>query len=138
MIIEKMEHFPWIATFVGAIASYLFAWAWYSPWACGTCWKESHHMECKECCSKTKKMVLGFLVTLLSAFVLVGLLHHFHVTELKDALCFAFWVWLGFSAANQLSGVIWSKYPLKAFFVESTQNLISLLIIAAVATFLKA
>lgn len=130
-----MAEVNWLAIALAAIASMILGSLWYSPLLFGKKWmkivgiKESDKGTGAE---MAVSMILGLIGAILTAFVLAKLLAIYRVQDIKVALTFAFWVWLGFQAPICLGAVSWERKPWSLFFINGGYYLVNLLIAAAI------
>ena len=118
---------------VVAALMYLLGWFWYSPKVYGKLWCKSHNIECDVAKKPPlKKMVSFFIVCLVMAFVLACFIINFNIDTATKALFFGFWIWLGFIATTMYGGVIWSKKPLTAYFINSGYYLVGILAMSVI------
>jgi hypothetical protein len=107
---------------------------WYSDQFLGKEWRNlsgTTEEKCKEC-NMPVALLGAFVVALIMSFVLSHLLHQMQVSTLFGGATVGFWVWLGFYATGQFSGVLWEKKPIKLYYVNTGFSLVSLIIISSI------
>lgn len=124
----------YLAVAVAAFAHLVVGALWYSPFAFGPMWSQEVKTSGKP---GAIDFVSEFVLGLIMAGVLACFLGKLHVDCLFDAMKTAFWVWLGFVATVQYSGVIWAKKSIRLFTIEAGAMLVSLLLVGAVLGFLR-
>lgn len=122
------------AIVAAAVASFVVGWLWYGP-LFGKTWMKLTGM--KEMGNKDempKNMVVVFVGSLITAYVLSAFLQLTNSTVLSSALPVALWAWLGFQAPEAVGVVLWEGKSWNLFFLNAAQKLVNLLVIAAVLT----
>lgn len=125
----------WIAVFVAAIADMVIGMTWYNPKIFG----EMRMKALNETCNMpnasaacpgpgAKELISGFLVALLTAFVLALFIGWTASETSWEGAVIGFFAALGFIVTTHYSGVIWSKKPLTAFYIDAAYSLIALTI----------
>lgn len=124
------------AVLLAAIASYGFGALWHSPLGFGSYWqrlmgftKESMH---KMPLTALQAMLIGFIVTVLFAYVLAYFVVLVNAVTFAAALSVGFWVWLGFVSTTLINGLLWEGKPVKLFFFNAAYQFLSIEIMAAV------
>jgi hypothetical protein len=77
-------------------------------------------------------MSLGFVATLVMAFVLAHFVDYVEATTIGAAAQLAFWVWLGFSAPLLLGSFLWEGRPLRLWVLNAAYRLVELIVMAAI------
>ena len=130
-------YFFYIKILVSAIASFLFGWLWYGP-LFGKKWMKlmSSGFNKKSISSvkikPTTAMVLGFLSTVLTAYILSLFINSLRAVTITEGLWIGFWLWLGFIATTTLGTVLWENKPVKLYFLNNIYYLLSLEIMAVI------
>jgi len=128
----------WLAVVVAAVVGMAIGFAWYSESLFGKQWCKLMGMSKKDIakCKKEgmgKKMLLGFLSTAFTAYVLSMVMSWYGSWDLVSSLDVALWVWLGFTGMTILGGSLWEKKPMKLVWINAGH---SLLVVLAMATVL--
>jgi len=126
-----------VAVVAAAVASMVVGYLWYGP-LFGKTWMKLTGM--KEMGNKDempKAYLLTFVGALLSAYVLAVILGLTKTIDLAGSLTVAFWVWLGFLAPLLLGGVLWEGKSWNLYFLNASQKLVDLLVVAAVLSYLR-
>lgn len=125
----------YLAVLVAAIAAFAVGAVWYSylfqkPWMAlmGFSPERMRSMPL----SATQAMAVGFVVTLLSTYVLAVFVSA--APDLTGALILTFWIWLGFVATVQIGSFLWEGRPIKLFFINASQTLVAMLVAALILT----
>ena len=123
------------AVLVAALAAMVIGMLWYGP-LFGKRWMNLAGLTPKSMkkmkLSPMFAMVLGFVATLVTAYVLSISIGVFKLINLPFALKVAFWLWLGFVAPVQLGVFLWEGKSFKLFVLNTSYNLVSLLAMAAI------
>lgn len=124
------------AILVSGLAAYVLGALWYSPLLFGKMWihlmgwsheQMEHHKK-----DAPRGYVLNFLATLVTAFVLAHVVYYAEALDWQGGLQVGFWVWLGFTATVQLGGFLWEGKKFSLFLLNTTYNLVSLLMMGAI------
>lgn len=125
-----------LAVLVAAIVNMIVGSLWYGPlfgkvWTRLAKFSEEDMKAAKEK-GMGKTYAIMFLGTLVSAYVLAHFVGYLGITTMSGALQLAFWVWLGFIAAIQLSSVLFEGKPVKLYFINIFYYLVVLSISAKI------
>src|SRR3989344_1488415 len=124
----------YIAVFLAAVANMVVGMFWYSPSILGKKWMKLMGLKEKamgKMDNETRKSyMLGFLISLLGAYVLAHFVNWFQLETIQEAVQFAFWTWLGFVAVVQASDMLRTKTPTKSFYINSGYRLVGLVVMA--------
>lgn len=125
-----------IAILVASIASMIIGMFWYSQAGFGKSWMKETGMTKKKmkkmAISPVQAMTLGFLATVLTAYILAKVLFMTPLTGTMGGLQLGFWIWLGFVATTQLGVVLWEGKTVKLFTINTFYSLVNLLVIGAI------
>ncbi len=109
---------------------------WYSQAGFGKSWMKETGMTKKKmkkmAISPVQAMTLGFLATVLTAYILAKVLFMTPLTGTMGGLQLGFWIWLGFVATTQLGVVLWEGKTVKLFTINTFYSLVNLLVIGAI------
>jgi Protein of unknown function (DUF1761) len=117
----------YVAILVAAVVQMILGGLWYSPKCFGAKWAEIHGFDESSLKTNALHYLGAFVNALVISWVLGCMLLFFEVTTIPAALCLSFWIWLGFVATTQFSGVIWAKKPFGAYLIDVGFFLIALL-----------
>ena len=125
----------YLAVLVAAIASMALGMLWYGP-LFGKLWMKLSGIT-PQSMKKMKltpkaAMTLGFIGTLVTAYVLSHFVDLLSVTTWSGAAQFAFWAWLGLVAPVQLGAYLWEGKPFKLFVLNTVYNLLVLIVITGI------
>lgn len=124
------------AVLVAAIASFVIGGLWYSPVLFGKKWMELMNVSEKEMKGKkketTKSYVIGFLSTVMMAYVLAHLVDYTSATTALGGAQAGFWAWLGFVAMVQLGMVLWGGKPWAFYFLNTAYYLVSMVVMGII------
>lgn len=126
----------YIAILVAAIASFILGSLWYSPLMFLKMWVKAGNIDMKKKgnLSPALAMAIGFVVQLLTAFVLAHFLVLLDADTIKGAMMASFWLWLGFIATTQFGSVLWESKSVKYFAINAAHSLASMFVMAVVLT----
>ncbi len=118
-----------------AVASFVIGMLWYGP-LFRTQWMKLSGITTasmkKMKMTPAHSMSIGFVATLLTAYVLSNFVHVLGITTLTAAAQFAFWVWVGLVAPVQLGAYLWEGKPLKLFVLNTAHNLVVLIVMSGI------
>ncbi len=130
-------HWNWLGIIIAAVVNLILGSFWYSPYLFGKAWVDANKFDMKSLVGTPLHYVGALIVSLLTAWVLDILLHHFNITSYSVGASVAFWIWLGFIATSHFSGVLWAKRPLKSYIIDTIFSLVSLLVMSMILLTLK-
>lgn len=122
------HHF--IAIIIIAVVNMIIGFLWYHPNAFGKAWIEAHGFNMSELKATPKDYALAFGVAFVLSWVIGGLFDHFGIDGIFGGWYAIFWVWLGFIAAPQFSGVIWARKSIKAYGIDVGYFFAALMVMA--------
>ncbi|MBI3508974.1 MAG: DUF1761 domain-containing protein [Chlamydiia bacterium] len=122
----------WLVVVIAAVLNMFINYVWYSRWLFGTQWMSLAKMKESDVKPNARAFILSFIVSLILAYFLSWFELHLGVTTVQDGLFVGFCAWLGFVATTQIGAVIWCKKPLRLFFIESGNRLLSLLVLGGI------
>lgn len=118
-----------------AIASFVIGLLWYGPLFRKQWMKLSGVTAAsmkKMKLTPARAMSIGFVAILITAYVLSNFVHILGITTWAAAAQFAFWAWLGLVAPVQLGAYLWEGKPFKLFVLNTTHNLIVLIVMSGI------
>ncbi len=125
----------YIKIIVVAVASFLFGWLWYGP-LFGKQWMKLSGFKQKSISSMkikpAKTMTIGFLSTVLTAYILSLFINSLRATTIVGGLWVGLWLWLGFIATTTLGTVLWENKPIKIYFLNNAYYLLNMEIMAVI------
>ena len=120
---------------VAAIAAFALGALWYGP-LFGKAWMKLAGITPQK--MKSMKMTpmqsmgIGFILTLLSSYILAHFVKYFSAASIGDASQLAFWLWLGFVVPVQAGVVLWEGKQFKLFALCTLYSLVSLALMASI------
>ncbi len=125
----------YLAILVSAVASFALGYLRYGP-LFGKQWMNMTGLG-KNGMRKMKmkpavSMILGFLSTLLTAYVLAMFVFFTQSTTIMSGITLGFWTWLGFIATTTLGSVLWENKPMKLYVLNNAHNLLSILTMSVI------
>ncbi|HLD12955.1 MAG TPA: DUF1761 domain-containing protein [Candidatus Nanoarchaeia archaeon] len=126
----------YLAILLAAIVSMILGCIWYAPSVFGTQWMKLAGINPKQAKkgSMAPKMVIAFIASIVTAYVLARIAGIMGATTFSDALNLAFWVWLGFVGTTSLGSVLWEGKPTQLWWLNNAHNFINLLLAATIIT----
>ena len=126
----------YLAVLAAAIASMVIGFLWYGP-LFGRQYMALMKLDNKKL-NKAKKEGMGkayaltFLTSLIMAYVLAIFVSYVQAKTIADGVILGFWLWIGFFATTQLGIVLWENKPMKLYAVKTLQELVALVVMAAI------
>jgi uncharacterized membrane protein YeaQ/YmgE (transglycosylase-associated protein family) len=123
----------YIAVLVASVVSFFVGFLWYSPALFGKVWLKL--MGIKNEPSKEgmyKKMVIGFVGTLVTAYVLANLATMLGYVSAMSGATLGALVWVGFVGTVTLNGVLWENKPWSLWVLNNGHSLVGLLLMGAI------
>lgn len=126
----------YLAVIVAAVVAYAVGAVWHSPVGFGKQWMRMMGLneESKKSMPLTapQAMSIGFVVTLLVAYVLAQFIVLTGADSLETAVQLGFWIWLGFLAPTLANGWLWEGKQLKLFAFNAAYALVNIEVMALV------
>jgi len=123
------------AVLITAIVSMIVGALWYGP-LFGKAWMRfvgfNKDSVKKMKMTATKSMTLGFIGSLIMAYVLTVFVGLSGANTLVEGAMVGFWVWLGFAMPLNASVFLWEGKSIKLFFLNTFQYLITFKLMAAI------
>lgn len=121
------------AVLIAAIANMVVGMLWYGP-LFGKQWKRLMGFTDESmrgmAMMPARAMSFGLASSLVMAYVLAHFADAWVALDFSGAFQLAFWIWLGFVATTQLSGVLWEGKSWKLFCLNTTASLVSMVAMA--------
>lgn len=122
-----------LAVVLSAIIYLILGWIWYSDALFGKVIASCVNNKDKKCCMPcASKYIVSFIIAFVMAFILGMFIQTTNAMTTGDAIKVAVIIWLGFSVATELLGVVWEGIKIKAFFVDIIFALIWFVITGAI------
>lgn len=126
----------YLGVLLAAIAAFAFGALWHSNFGFGGTWrslmgfKESdmHKMPL----TPAQAMLLGFIATVLFAYVLAHFVALAGAGDAASAMGVGFWVWLGFVVVTVANGWLWEGKSVRLFLFNCAYQLLAVEIMAAI------
>ena len=120
---------------VVTIVSFIIGFLWYGP-VFGKKWMRLMNMTHGDMKSMKMKpavaMLLGFVSSFVTAFVLAQFINLFNADNLVSGLKLSFLVWLGFIATITLGSFLWEGKSFNLWLFNNAYNLINFLVMGAI------
>lgn len=130
----------YVAILLGAVASFIIGWLWYSPYLFGNIWAKEHgsnQEKMKEGEAPVNALVVSFLTYLVTGYVMTLVFKYLPVTDIASALSWGFLLWLGFPAAVGLMHSMFSAKSLTQIAISAAFELVYIEAIAIIITFMR-
>lgn len=131
----------YLGVLLAAVASMVVGFIYYSPFVVGKQWMKLSGITDMKPKGSDMARIYGtsFVLALISAYVLVFLIvtgmAYFHSTKLTAALLAAFWAWVGFVLPVLVADYLFTKKPLKLVGINAGYQLLSLLAMGLVLSY---
>jgi|CXWL01.1.fsa_nt_gi hypothetical protein len=118
----------YMAVLAATVVGFVVGFAWYHPSVFGTMWMRLSGISPSAAEAGKKKMmqsmVIGFVSTLVTAYVLAHFVAVWGATDFMDALQMGFWIWLGFQMPIHLGSVLWEQKSWNLFALNAAYWLV--------------
>jgi hypothetical protein len=123
----------YITVLVTGIVGFIIGALWYSPVLFGKQWMEFSGISSKKMKEMKKngmamQMIIGFIATLLTSFILANFIVFAGATTALTGLKLAFWIWLGFVFPVQLGMVLWEGKSPNLLVINASHQLVMLIV----------
>jgi hypothetical protein len=127
----------WLAVVLATISSMVVGTIWYARPVFGDKWQKLVKLDKKDMEKGAGKAIgITIVVSFLTAFVLAHVTYlseqFFHYGFLQSALSTAFWVWLGFVAARQITHDAFEQRPWQLTAMNTAHELVTLLVMGLI------
>ncbi len=126
----------YLAVIVAAVVAYAVGALWHSPVGFGKWWMHAMGFDegsmHKMPLTAAQAMSIGFVVTLLTAYVLAHFVVLVGANTWEVALQLGFWLWLGFLAPTLANGWLWEGKSPKLFAFNAAYALVSIEVMSLV------
>jgi E3 ubiquitin-protein ligase DOA10 len=127
----------YLAVIIATLVSFFIGFLWYGP-IFGKIWMKLNNIKSKDV-KKAKEngmlkpMIINFIGTLITAFVIASLIATLNLTTLNAAITLSFLLWIGFIASTTLLGsVLWDNKPWGLFILNGAYWLVNLEILSII------
>ena len=125
----------WWAILVATIASFILGALWYGP-VFGKYWMKLMNFD-KNSTKKmkltgTQAMGIGFVITIISVYILAHFVDYLEVTSIAGAAQLAFWLWLGIQVPVIIGSFLWEGRSFKLFLFNGAYRLIDIILITSI------
>jgi len=123
----------YVSILIASVLSFTVGMLWYSPALFGKAWARLAGVSMSKAKQKGmgQSMLLGFISTLVLAYVFNHLMGMLNYTSAASGATLGFWLWLGFLATSLVGGVLWEGKPWELYVLNSAYWLVNLLVIGA-------
>ena len=125
----------YLSVVVAAVVAFIIGWAWYGAlfkkqWMALADMPAQPTPEMKK--MMMPSMVIGFVATLISAYVLAHFSGVWNVSDASGALQLGFWVWLGFMMPLNIGPALWEMKSWKFAVLNGAHSLVATLAMALI------
>jgi len=125
------------AILVASVVSMAIGMYWYSRKGFGKQWLKLQGISMKDAekmhkGKMAKCMVGGFIVTIVTAYVLSMFNGMLNANTAMAGATIAFWAWLGFAAPVEFGSVLWENRKVKLFYINAAHTLVSMVVMGAI------
>lgn len=126
---------------IASIAGFVVGGIWYSQSFFGKAWMSEMKINPNVLNKIDGKkmgisMTLGFLRTIILAFVLIYFVELTGFKTMQEVLKLAFFIWVGFIATIMLDSILWENKSRKLYFINVTQYFVMMMVMGAVIVWL--
>lgn len=126
----------YLGVLAAGVAAMVVGFLWYGP-LFGKAWMKLSGYKMGGTGNMNSLYAIQYVASVATAYVLAVFLGLTGATTLEAALPIAVWLWLGFQATLKLGVVLWEGKSWNLFFLEAGHSLVTLLVMAAVLTYVK-
>jgi hypothetical protein len=125
----------YLSVLVASIASFVLGMLWYGP-LFGKYWMKMMGFT-KDSIKKmkltpAKAMSLGFIITIIMAYVLAHFVKYLDATTFTDAAQLAFWLWIGIQIPLAIGSFLWEGKSFQLFIFNAAYRLVEIIIIISI------
>lgn len=125
--------FNWWAVLAATVAGYALGALWYSPLLFGNSWMKLQGLKEEDLKSGwAKAMIITFITTFLTAFVMEAVVATWDITSWNYAIPLTFLFGLFLYAGNVLSDYLYAQKPIKLFLIVSMYRVVMIFIITLI------
>jgi len=126
---------------VASIAGFAVGGIWYSQAVFGKAWMKEMKINPNVLDKIDGKkmgisMTLGFLRTIILAFVLIFFVEITGFKTMQEVLKLSFFIWVGFIATIMLDSILWENKSRKLYFINVIQYFVMMMVMGAVIVWL--
>jgi len=122
----------YFAVIVSTLVAYFFGALWYSPFLFGKAWMRALGKSREELPAPTLPMLIGFILTFLTALGLALIMNSMGATTLLKGILVGLVVAIAFIVTNTLSEYLYSGESMKLFWIHAGYRFVYILIMGAI------
>ena len=127
----------WLAVVLATVSSMVVGSIWYAKSVFGTKWQKLVKLDSKDMKSGAGRAIgITIVVSFITAYVLAHVTflseQFFHAGYVQSGLTTAFWMWLGFVAARQITHDAFEQRPWQLTAMNAVHELVTLLIMGLI------
>ncbi len=123
-----------VAVVIAAVAAMIIGFVWYGKTLFGKTWMKLTGVTEADAKSGNMAMLYGsmFIGALVEAYVLSHFIHYAGAYSLVNGIKTGLWAWLGFVAPVMMGSYMFSKKPMKLFYIDGGYALVNLMVMGAI------
>lgn len=124
----------YIAVLIAAVLAMVIGFVWYSPALFGKQWSKLTGISPEDMKKGENPLMFikAFATTIVMAYVLAYFVHYSGAYDLVNGIKTGVWVWLGFVATTQFANTMFTRKPMKLFYIDTAHHLAVLMVMGAV------
>jgi hypothetical protein len=122
----------YLSVLVATLVAYFFGALWYSPFLFGNAWMTVLGKSKEDLPAPTFPMLVGFILTFVTALGLALLIKSLGVTTLLGGILIGLVVAIAFIVTNTLSEYLYSGQSMKLFWIHAGYRVVYILIMGAI------
>jgi hypothetical protein len=127
----------YLAVLLGAVANMVIGALWYSPLMFANQWLALIGKKKEDIKGAGPAYAKVAVSALLMSYVVAHFVDLVDAVTLSEGLQLGFWAWLGFVATTTFADVIFAGKPWKLWAINNGYNLVSLLVMATILTWMN-
>jgi len=124
----------YVAVLICAIAAMVTGFLWYGKMLFGKSWMKLTGVTDVDAKSGNMPLLYGsmFIGALVEAYVLSHFIHYAGAFTLVNGIKTGVWAWLGFVGPVMMGSYMFSKRPMKLFYIDTGYALVNLMVMGAI------
>ncbi len=124
----------YVAVVIAAVAAMILGFVWYGKMLFGKSWMKLTGMAEADAKRGNMTALYGsmFVGALVEAYVLSHFIHYAGAYTLVNGVKTGIWAWLGFVGPVMMGNYMFSKRPMKLFYIDGGYALVNLMVMGAI------